>query len=179
MHSDIGGGLVKSYLSDITLAWMISRCSGPDKLAFIDIQKNDEWYLFAPKTLGILDAPVPAETTWDTSKGVNEQGWGTNLASEALKIIENVGHGPRPAPKTEDNTNEEIHRSIRDRNMNGKGKGTPWVCKLLTGEVKGDTYPIKGSSKSLKVHSDPAKDKVEDLFHGRIRKLPLEYYAKM
>ena len=174
VHSDIGGGLKEPYLSDISLAWMISRCSGPDKLAFIDLQRNDEWYLFKPKTLGVLDAPVPPETKWDTFLGANQQGWG-NLGDEALKLVENLSHGPRPAPKTQDYTQEELHRSIRDRNLMGSGKGA-WPCKLLTGERNGNEYPIKGSTKSLKVHSDAEKDKIEDLFHGRIRKLPMPDY---
>lgn len=178
VHSDIGGGMKNAYLSDITLAWMISRCNGPDKLAFTDIQKNDEWYLFVPQTIGVLDKPVPPTTAWDTKLGANDSGWGFSLTAEATKLIENIGHGPRPAPKTQSDTNETIHRSIRDRNMTGTGEGKEWVCKLLTGKKVGDDYAIHGSEKTLSVLRDEAKDKVEDMFHGRIRRLPLDAYGK-
>lgn len=175
VHSDIGGGLEKSYLSDITLAWMVSRCSGPDKLAFSDLQNNTDWYLMPAQTPGVLNAPVPPETVWDTSKGVNTQH--ESFGSEVVTGIEKLGGvEPRPAPKTLDNTNEEIHRSIRDRNMLGSGAGEHWECKLLTGKKQGDEYDIARSNKSLKVHHDADKDLDEDRFHGKIRHLPLPPY---
>ena len=175
VHSDIGGGLEKSYLSDITLAWMISRCSGPDKLAFSDLQKNDDWYLMPAQTAGALNAPVSPDTLWDTSKGANTQH--ESLGSRAVTAVEDLkGVGPRIPPKTLDNTNEEIHRSIRDRNMLGSGAGTHWACKLLTGDKHGDGYGVAKSKKTLNVHRDEAKDLDEDRFHGMIRHLPLKEY---
>lgn len=175
VHSDIGGGLEKPYLSDITLAWMISRCSGPDKLAFSDLQQNDEWYLMAAQTAGALNAPVPPATRWDTSLGANTQH--DSLASRAVTAVEDLkGVGPRLPPKTLDHTNEEIHRSVRDRNMLGGGAGTHWPCKLLTGERTADGYGIAKSDKTLSVNHDAAKDRDEDRFHGRIRPLPLKEY---
>jgi uncharacterized protein (DUF2235 family) len=177
VHSDIGGGMEKAYLSDITLAWMISRCSGEDKLAFTDIQMNDQWYLFQPTTIGKLDDPVPPSAPWDTRLGANDSSSHTWVGG-IVKGIENIGHGPRPAPRTQEHTNETIHRSIRDRNMLGETAGTKWVCNLLTGEVVGGEYVIHGSGKTLKVQVDAEKDEVEDLFHGRIRKLPLSRYVQ-
>jgi hypothetical protein len=173
VHSDIGGGLEKPYLSDITLAWMISRCSGPDKLAFSDLQKNDDWYLMPAQTAGVLNTPVSPDTTWDTSKGAN-----TQHESLVAAIEELGGVGPRTPPKTLDNTNEEIHRSIRDRNMLGKGAGTKWACKVLTGEKIGEGYGVAKISKTLSVHKDVGKDLDEDRFHGRVRPLPLKEYPK-
>ena len=176
VHSDIGGGLEKPYLSDISLAWMISRCSGPDKLAFSDLQKNDDWYLMPAQTVGQLNAPVSPDTIWDTSKGFNTQH--ASFASKAVTAVEELkGVGPRTPPKTLDNTNEEIHRSIRDRNMLGKGAGTHWACKLLTGEKQGDEYRLTRNGKTLKVHRDAKKDEDEDRFHGKIRHLPLQEYG--
>lgn len=177
VHSDIGGGLENSYLSDITLAWMISRCSGPDKLAFSDLQMNDDWYLMPAQTPGVLNAPVSPETLWDTAKGANTQH--ESLGSRLVTGVEDLkGVGPRVLPKTLEDTNEEIHRSIRDRNMLMGGAGTRWVCKLLTGEKEGDGYAVKGNGKTLRVQRDEGMDQDEDRLHGRVRRLPLREYGE-
>jgi len=118
---------------------------------------------------------VSPDTLWDTSKGANTQH--ESLGSRAVTAVEDLkGVGPRIPPKTLDNTNEEIHRSIRDRNMLGSGAGTHWACKLLTGDKHGDGYGVAKSKKTLNVHRDEAKDLDEDRFHGMIRHLPLKEY---
>lgn len=127
-HSDIGGGLSDPRLSDITLAWMISRCSGDDKLAFIDVApfipvadgqgKRDEghgYYLLDP-------AKKLETTTWASQEGFNMQSW-TGFMDMCVCVVENLRHGPRPAPKSlatlQADTEEYIHRSITYRNMAG------------------------------------------------------------
>jgi hypothetical protein len=126
-HSDIGGGLSDPRLSDITLAWMISRCSGPEKLAFIDVapfipvadgqgkEKENGHYLLDP-------SKQPEKRTWATQDGFNMQSW-TSFVDMCVCIVENLRHSPRDPPKKlaidQADTEEYIHRSIAYRNLSG------------------------------------------------------------
>lgn len=128
-HSDIGGGLSDPRLSDITLAWMISRCSGEDKLAFIDVApfipvadgqgkqaEGNGFYLLDPRK-------KPEKTTWATQEGFNMQSW-TGFLDMCVCVVENARHGPRDPPKSliatkKADTEEYIHRSIASRDLSG------------------------------------------------------------
>lgn len=128
-HSDIGGGLSDPRLSDITLAWMISRCSGEDKLAFIDVApfipvadgqgkraEGNGFYLLDPRK-------KPEKTTWATQEGFNMQSW-TGFLDMCVCVVENLRHGARDPPKNllatlQADTEEYIHRSIASRNLSG------------------------------------------------------------
>lgn len=226
-HSDIGGGLSDPRLSDITLAWMISRCSGDDKLAFIDVPpfipvadgqgkraEGHGYYLLDPSK----QTPAAATQPWTPSEGLNMQSW-TGFMDMFVCAVENLRHGPRPPPKSlatssHEDTEEYIHRSIVSRNMQGPalpwmkrlgrylrsmlpwghdvahGYGQwAWPCKLLQGsssEVavqgvagkKRREWPIgEGSNQRIWEAAGPEDvkaDRIEDMFRGRIRKLPLD-----
>jgi hypothetical protein len=184
-HSDIGGGLDDPRLSDIALGWMIAQCSKEGKLAFTDIDTKDDYLIDSTKTPN----PVSQDTPWGTFKGnANEPEW----YYRAMRVFYSHDRAPltymlegrEQVETTQTNTNEYIHRSVKDRNLNGKGKGTKWESGLVGGDVTKDGAFVlsRDERKHLpvapkvvrKVVSSDGTEKdldVEEYFKGRVVKI--------
>ncbi|KAJ9654459.1 hypothetical protein H2201_008997 [Coniosporium apollinis] len=155
-HSDIGGGLYDSRLSDITLAWMIAQCSRDGKLAFnedylLDKTKNrnpDSWATGQGKTI-----EEPSASLLDISRSA--------LADLFWQI---KAEDRQPLETT--NTYERIHRSIQERNLG------EWPCGPLLDETppqKKKEWPLKVRGKALEVTQE---DDIEGTYCGRITPAP-------
>jgi len=47
--------------------------------------------------------------------------------------------GRKVREASQEETHEYIHRSVMDRNLDGRGKGVQWVCNVLCGKTHGKT----------------------------------------
>ena len=152
-HSDIGGGLSDSRLSDITLAWMIAQCSSHTKLAFIDEEPRRnhpfEFYLLPDKSPN-LSRP------WATAQG--ETSKENPSTRQPLKM---------------ERTRERIHRSIQNRDLKR------WPCGPLKNDIphKGLSWRLKvgGADEASFLEEsdpDPEADRIEEKYRGRIRPAP-------
>jgi hypothetical protein len=188
-HSDIGGGLDDPRLSDITLAWMIAQCAKKGKLAFTDLDTPDDYLIDSVKTPKALtdEEAVP----WATAQGqANEPPWYEKayraFISADRKPLIYMDEERRDVEADQATTNEYIHRSIRDRNLDGKGKGEEWKANALAGgnrDGKTGGYVLaRDARKSLlvapKVERDVVgadgkveKQDVEAYFRGRVVKI--------
>lgn len=168
VHSDVGGGKYDPNCSDVTLAWMIAQCHKDGKLSFIDEdpEKPDdpnEYYLLPdrlkknPNTkwtrLAKASEPDPLDTFWDAAWG-KVQSW-SSQDRKALLL---------------DNTQERIHRSIRDRDLKA------WPCLMLDGTQQGGAWglkvPGKGGKALQEAEPDSVTDAIEAKYINRIRPAP-------
>lgn len=167
-HSDVGGGKYDPNCSDVTLAWMIAQCHKDGKLSFVDedpVNPDDanEYYLLPDRLkkntnskwsrLAKASEPDPLDTFWDSAWGAI-QSW-SSQDRKALVL---------------DNTQERIHRSIRDRDLKA------WPCPLLDGTQQkgawGLKVPGKGGKALQEAEPDPISDAVEEKYINRIRPAP-------
>lgn len=150
VHTDVGGGYLDHHLSDISLMWMIAQCAKDNKLQF-----DDEGYLGDKKDPG---------TTWDTSlgEGKGNSSSGFTRVSDMIKhLVEGKYLGPRK-PKKLDNTNEEIHLSIHDRDL------SRWPCGPLSGLHGMTEWMVKANDTLLK-DSEVDAGGIELKYRGRVR----------
>jgi Uncharacterized alpha/beta hydrolase domain (DUF2235) len=131
-HADIGGGEEDPRLSNITLAWMISHCSKDNQLEF------DLDYLFPDPPPLIEEAVVP----WATSQG-REEKWDFEVWMEGLILGKSI-RSPLQYVDGNDKvgyTNEWIHESVRDRNINKletiTAKFRFWASRVVARRMEG------------------------------------------
>lgn len=125
-HADVGGGEEDPRLSNISLAWMISHCSKDKQLEF------DLEYLFASPAPILEEAIVP----WATSRGKEEK-WSFMVWAEAF-VFGKAIRTPLQYVDGNDSvgyTNEWIHESVKDRNINRLDKITAqfkyWASRVV------------------------------------------------
>jgi len=159
-HSDVGGGVSQTWLSNITLGWMVAMFEKRKLLAF------DQSYL--------LDQSLPpasaAGKDWETSKGAtstDQKGvrWLVDKATRNLPLLSSCR-----TPLSLTNTNESIHSSIEARNLGrstGSKGATRWSCGALTGDRDGETWQVKSKVKAFL--GEDAVEGVEQTLRGRIR----------
>ena len=177
-HSDVGGGLDDPRLSDIALSWMIAQCAKQGKLAFTDLDTPDDYLIDSKKTPEVQgEEKVP----WATSGGsANEPEWYYKLMrtfySRDRKPLMYMDEDRQDVEAKAGETNEWVHRSVRDRNLDGKGKGKGWESGLLTGVRNGEGgYVLSRDGKKAlpvapKVERDVSgkKQDIEAYFKGRV-----------
>ncbi|ETI26249.1 hypothetical protein G647_03026 [Cladophialophora carrionii CBS 160.54] len=179
VHSDVGGGRYDPGGSDITLAWMLAQCAKDKKLAFIDeTDSPQDCYLLREQDKGV---PNP-NTAWTRLRKPfdPEPKEGGGLFDTLKTGVQEILMDDRRAWPVE-NTNEKIHRSIRDRDL------TKWPCGMLDGSS--ETVPGKSDKKQWhlkrgtkwggksynhlpELEDDPEADAIEDKYRGRIRAVP-------
>lgn len=157
-HSDVGGGGLDSYLSDIPLAWMIAECEETKLLGFdhsycrVDDQERSE--------------------KWDTARGATTEekdlrDW-MYEAADWIPFFETMKD--RELLSEDGTTNGQVHASIKHRNLkNPKAKDDKhYPCNLLTGDPEGKRWPLRGhQGKWLEVaHFNDLEEK----YRGRIRR---------
>lgn len=164
-HTDIGGGKLDHRLSDITLAWMVSKCAATGLLAFSDDYLLDD------------QSPPQAESVkkpWAISQGATQSDSGFFWS-----IIDGVTRNAplisvSRSPLAENNTNETIHTSIADRNFGSSRTSSKdskkYPCRSISGEYVEDAVGRrwlvgKGNESLLEVNSS----EVEDSLKNRIR----------
>ncbi|KAL5360109.1 hypothetical protein BJX96DRAFT_68279 [Aspergillus floccosus] len=170
VHSDVGGGLGDSRLSDIALAWMIARCAEGNKLAFVDGNGASD-----PEDYYLLDHRVPVQQgntqAWATARGPTESplsfletglNYVIRLVSSALPFLGSGVRTPMSRITSEVVTNEMIHCSIRDRNF------SRWSCALLTGEKTGGRWTLAKPALEYGLE-ETVPDPLELRFKGRMR----------
>lgn len=159
-HSDIGGGEQDPRLSNITLAWMIQNCSKHNQLEFnLD-------YLFDAPAPAVQDPYIP----WATSSG-QEDHWQIAQYMEAFFFGTTVR---TPMEYIDGNdeigyTNEWIHESIKDRNINESDKSTAgftyWPSKTVTRKLDPNVWLLKNGNEIRQMGAG----KTEFFLKGRIR----------
>ncbi|KAF9885346.1 hypothetical protein FE257_012963 [Aspergillus nanangensis] len=170
VHSDVGGGLSDPRLSNISLAWMITRCAEANKLAFVDgsgVTDPADYYL--------LDHKIPAQQSdnqpWATAKGPTKSvvgivetglGYMLRLVSHVVPFLNSGVRTPMTQITRDVMTNETIHCSIRDRDF------SHWPCAPLSGKKAGGRWRlVKPAFESGLEETVPTA--VELRFKGRIR----------
>jgi hypothetical protein len=181
-HSDIGGGLDDPRLSDITLAWMIAQCAKKGKLAFTDLDTPDDYLIDSAKTPKALTDEVAVP--WATAQGqANEPPWYEKayraFISADRKPLIYMDEERRDVEADQATTNEYIHRSIRDRNLDGKGKGEEWKANALAGgkvDGEGRYLLARDTRKGLPVAPKAERDIVGA--DGKVEKQDVEAYFR-
>lgn len=121
VHCNIGGGYEDTRLSDMALAWMISKVQKHTKLNFNRKTIEEEVW------------PCSAGMVYRTSKG----GW----FSKARTILPAIQEMVKPDPKLRIRLNEAVHWSVKERYrfekapMEGLG-----FTKYAPGNLKTETY---------------------------------------
>ncbi|KAL2441376.1 hypothetical protein ABEF95_014396 [Exophiala dermatitidis] len=182
----IGGGDQDSTLADIALGWMVSECSSTKTLSFVDVDESDRMaYLLLDTTTSTSTAGGAADTPWatatypDTQAGTETAGGGasgllSNLkkrATDAFWTVTNWVLPPKSGIRTPNaagldpaRTNERLHQSIRDRNLDR------WPCRPVKGRVPGRTRTRwELAHKPGAVLDESVPGDVELMLKGRIR----------
>lgn len=164
-HLDIGGGEPDPRLSNITLAWMIQNCTKHAQLEF-----NLDYLFDQPAPPPLLQNTIP----WATSLG-QEDHWGFAQYMEALFFGKAVR---TPLAYIDGNdkigyTNEWIHESIKDRNINKADKSTAeftfWPSKVVAAQKLDaddtNTWLLKNGNQIRQIGAG----EMEFFLRGRIR----------
>lgn len=159
-HADIGGGEEDPRLSNITLAWMIQNCSKHGQLDFnLD-------YLFDTPVPAVQDALVP----WATCLG-QEDHWKLAQYMEAFVFGKTV-RAPLEYTNGIDQvgyTNEWIHESFKDRNIDKSDKSTSafkyWPSKTVARRLDANVWLLKNKNEIRQINAG----NMEMFLRGRIR----------
>lgn len=169
-HADVGGGEEDPRLSDISLAWMISHASKDKQLEF------DLEYLFHNPARQLEEAAI---IPWATSLG-QEEVWSFAVSMEAF-VFGKCNRTPLDYLDGNDRvgyTNEWIHESVRDRQLNkvlemattGQ-KVKVWPSKVVVRSVEGKDGSREWLLKTGKTIKEVEATGTELFLKGRIRKV--------
>ncbi|RAO68307.1 uncharacterized protein BHQ10_004319 [Talaromyces amestolkiae] len=169
-HADVGGGEEDPRLSDISLAWMISHASKDKQLEF------DLEYLFHNPARQLEEAAI---IPWATSLG-QEEVWSFAVYMEAF-VFGKCNRTPLDYLDGNDRvgyTNEWIHESVRDRQLNkvlemattGQ-KAKVWPSKVVVRSVEGKDGSRQWLLKTGKIIKEVEATGAELFLKGRIRKV--------
>ncbi|KAL8726310.1 MAG: hypothetical protein Q9166_006788 [cf. Caloplaca sp. 2 TL-2023] len=151
-HSNIGGSWEEQQLSDITLAWMMSRFDAlgvkfDQSYLYQEYTKFNEWVKTKGKAAGYPDNLSPRQ-------------WGEGRSKEISTLFQNLGWGgiePRtPGQYTGlKNTNETMHPAVRYRHFcqNMKHLGADDRTPYKPSALKGWTWP--SAQKDGKIGENP------------------------
>lgn len=107
VHCNVGGGYEQSGLSDLALAWMISRVKANTSLGFDDSELLEEIW------------PCPASTLYRTSRGSPIGRFRSILPRPGDTVMSRIWEGLSIAlgrrRRSRRRTNEEIHWSVKQR----------------------------------------------------------------
>jgi hypothetical protein len=164
VHGDVGGGRADSRLSDITLAWMISKCRSTNLLKF------DDEYLISHPPLPKCPPTDPWAIALGATQTTKSAFW--KLFDWIQRAIPGLSTTRKPLSKTK--TNETIHCSIADRNF-GKNRGAQNAVQYKCGALKGTFDVIKGQRQWHTVNAGgipevAASELEREHYRGRIRR---------